>query len=224
MITTPTLPSIPIVLVFIMARSSDSNFLVALFRDKTFQAREIRRVVVLTFAYLAITTIMVGLFYHQMLGRLLDGMAPLLFVSEDMALANEAVPTLGSVLGTWLTAMLAVNAVITICLSVYITRKLGHPILAIKRSLREIGNGNLDVRLRASDNREFSELATELTTAMQSIRKQISAAKNGIEKVTGTDAITTDPEQMSQALNDCRHALDYFQVDDQRPKDNSKAA
>ena len=78
-----------------MARSSDSNFILAILRDKSFQAREIRRVVMLTFLYLAITTVLVGVFYHQMLGRLLDGMAPLLFVSEDMALANEALSLLG---------------------------------------------------------------------------------------------------------------------------------
>ena len=207
-----------------MARSSDSNFIVALFRDKTFQAREIRRVVLLTFMYLAITTVMVGVFYHQMLGRLIEGMAPLLFVSEDMSLANEAVPTLTSVLGTWLTAMLVVNALITISLGVYITRKLGHPILAIKRSLREIGNGNLDVRLRASDNHEFGEIASELSAAMSSIREQISAAKSGIEQVGKRQEASNSPEHIDQALNDCRHALDFFTVDANKAANEQKAA
>ena len=76
-----------------MARSSDSGFLGSLLRDKTFQAREIRRVLKLSLIYLAITTVMVGVFYHQMLGQILAGVSPLLFVSEDMALANDAVPT-----------------------------------------------------------------------------------------------------------------------------------
>lgn len=207
-----------------MARSSDSPFLIALFRDKTFQAREIRRVILLSFLYLAITTLLVGAFYHQMIGRLLDGMAPLLFVSEDMALANEAIPTLGAVLGKWLIAMLVVNALITVSLSVYITRRLGHPILAIKRTLREIGNGNLDVRLRSDDSREFGEISRELTAAMHAIRQQISAAKQGIASVgsVGSDANT------NQALNECRGALDYFQVDSDQafknPTDDNKAA
>lgn len=196
-----------------MARSSDSNFLVALLRDKTFQAREIRRVVLLTFLYLGITTVLVGAFYHQMLGRLLEGMAPLLFVSEDMALANEAVPTLGSVLGKWLIAMLVVNSIITISLSIYITRKLGHPILAIKRSLREIAAGNLDVRLRAADNKEFGEIASELTAAMSSIRQQINAAKSGIEQVKNGDNPSVSLEQMNKAITDCSDALDYFQTE-----------
>jgi len=207
-----------------MARSSDSNFIVALFRDKTFQAREIRRVVLLTFLYLAITTVMVGVFYHQMLGRLLEGMAPLLFVSEDMSLANEAVPTLASVLGKWLTAMLIVNALITVSLGVYITRKLGHPILAIKRSLREIGNGNLDVRLRAADNHEFGEIASELSAAMSSIREQISAAKSGIEQVGELQEASNSPEHIDQALNECRQALDFFTVDADKAANEQKAA
>jgi len=207
-----------------MARSSDSNFIVALFRDKTFQAREIRRVVLLTFLYLAITTVMVGVFYHQMLGRLLEGMAPLLFVSEDMSLANEAVPTLASVLGKWLTAMLIVNALITVSLGVYITRKLGHPILAIKRSLREIGNGNLDVRLRAADNLEFGEIASELSAAMSSIREQISAAKTGIEQVGELQEASNSPEHIDQALNECRQALDFFTVDADKAANEQKAA
>ncbi len=207
-----------------MARSSDSNFIVAIFRDKTFQAREIRRVVLLTFLYLGITTVLVGLFYHQMLGRLLEGMAPLLFVSEDMALANEAVPTLASVLGKWLIAMLVINALITVCLSIYITRRLGHPILAIKRSLREIGNGNLDVRLRAADSREFGEIAGELTAAVRSIREQISAAKSGIAQVGEIHDTSDEADKLNRAVNETRHALDYFQVDSSQSANDEKAA
>ena len=198
-----------------MARSSDSNFLLSLFRDKTFQAHEIRRVISLSVIYLIVTTALVGLFYHQMLGRLLEGMAPLLFVSEDMALANETIPALGSVLGKWLLAMLLVNAVITVTLGIFITRRLGQPILAIKRSLREVGNGNLDVRLRASDSLDFGEIATELEHAMQSVREQIAEAKNGIEAVAGDDNDGETPSEidMRQAIENCRLALDYFQVD-----------
>lgn len=184
-----------------MARSSDSVFPISLLRDRTFQAREIRRVMKLSLVYLAATTVLVGLFYHQMLGRLLDGMAPLLFVSEDMALATEAVPSLGAVLGNWLLAMIAVNVVITVALGIYITRKLGQPLLAIKRSLREIAGGNLDVQLRASDDREFGELTNELALALHSIRTRIAEAKQGLDGAS--------PEQ---SITDCRAALDWFQA------------
>lgn len=184
-----------------MTRSSDSIFPLALLRDRTFQAREIRRVMKLSAIYLAVTTVLVGVFYHQVLGNLLEGMAPLLFVSEDMALAAEAVPTLSSVLGKWLIAMLAVNVVITVALGVYITRKLGQPLLAIKRSLREIGAGNLDVRLRSSDDNEFGELVDELAAAMASVREHVRAAKSGL--ADGDD----------KSLADCRAALDWFSLD-----------
>lgn len=203
-----------------MARSSDYNFLVAFFRDKTFQAREIRRVIGLSFVYLLITTALVGVFYHQMLGRLLDGMAPLLFVSEDMALANEAIPAMSAVLSKWLIAMLGINAVITIFLGVYITRRLGQPILAIKRALNEVGNGNLDVRLRATDNNDFGEIASALTAAMRSIRLQISTAKHSMAQVTTLQqsVSATNDNQMDTALNNCRGALDFFQTDEEEPE------
>jgi methyl-accepting chemotaxis protein len=207
-----------------MARSSDSNFLLALIRDKTFQAREIRRVIALSFVYLAITTALVGVFYYQMLGSLLEGMAPLLFVSEDMALANEAVPALSAVLGKWLIAMLVVNMLITVAVSIYITRRLGHPILAIKRTLREIGNGNLDVQLRATDSSDFGEITSELSNALRSIREQIGAAKAGIKEVENIEVTPDNNDDLNNALHECRSALDFFQVDSDLSIDTSKAA
>lgn len=207
-----------------MARSSDSGFLGSLLRDKTFQAREIRRVLVLSLIYLAITTVMVGIFYHQMLGQILAGVSPLLFVSEDMALANDAVPTLSAVLGNWLTAMIVVNVIVTVSLSIYITRKLGQPILAIKRALRQIGDGRLDVRLRADDDKDFGDIADELTAAVGSIREQIAAAKSGIEQVGEVDQDGPDAKRLNDAINDCRHALDYFQVDIEDSIEDKKAS
>jgi len=208
-----------------MARSSDLPFPLSILRDRSFQAREIRRVIGLSTLYLGITTVLVGLFYGALLDSLLDGVAPLLFVSEDAVLAAEAVPALGHVLGRWLLAMLAINVVVTIALGVFITRRLGQPLLAIKRSLREIGAGNLDVRLRASDSRDFGEIAAELTQAMRSVREQVAAAKSGIEQVTASPAESSpeatgssataapDAESRERALAACRSALDWFKVD-----------
>ena len=199
-----------------MARSSDLPFPLSILSDRSFQAAEIRRVVAVSMLYLGITTVLVGLFYSRMLDALLDGVAPLLFVSEDAQLAADAVPALGDVLGRWLLAMLAVNVVVTVALGAFITRRLGRPILAIKRTLREIGAGNLDVRLRASDSREFGEIAGELTAAMRTVREQVAAAKTGIEQVT---VATDDADEASRerALAECRTALDWFQVDGDAP-------
>ena len=203
-----------------MTRSSDSPFPLSIFRDKTFQAREIRRVIALSLVYLLITTVLLGVFYQQMLGQLLQGAAPLFFVSEDMQLANEAIPAMTAVLGKWMLAMLAVNVIITIALGIYITRRLGQPLMAIKRSLREIGAGNLDVRLRASDSKDFGEIADELSIALSSIRRQIGAAKSELVLVDQPD---TKAEDIEQVLRNCRQALDYFQVNDNASND-SKAA
>lgn len=195
-----------------MSRSSDSFVLVGLFKDKSFQAREIRRVITLSFIYLAITTVLLGVFYSVMLDRLVSGSSPLLFVSEDAQLAAEAIPSLAGVLGKWLLAMLAINLCVTLALGIFITRKLGAPLMAIKRALREMGAGNLDVKLRESDTSEFGELAGELTAAISSVRAQIGAAKNEIEA-----AQQSDSENVDEAVRNCKLALDYFQVDEAQP-------
>jgi methyl-accepting chemotaxis protein len=207
-----------------MARSSDSVFPFAFLRDKTFQAAEIRRVLVLSMFYLFATTLIVGLFYNQIIGDLVEGVAPLFFVSEDMNLVNESVPSLTAVVTKWMLAMLLVNVLITVSLSVYIARKLGQPILAIKRSLKEIGNGNLDVKLRATDKSDFGEISEELQTAMQSVREQIAAAKQEIAQADEqSKASDADKDDMNQAVHNCKMALDFFQVDSANP-DQSKAA
>lgn len=200
-----------------MARSSDSIFFLSLIRDKSFQAREIRRVILLSLVYLLITTALVGLFYHHMLGSLLEGMSPLLFVSEDMAMTDEALPAMSSVLGRWMLVMLGVNAAITVALSIFITRKLGQPILAIKRALRDIGNGHLDVRLRSTDKNEFGEIADELTRAMHTVRLKISAAQESMADVTSMRKNSLDTpyqnDDIDEALANCSSALEFFQVD-----------
>ena len=194
-----------------MTRSTDLPFPFSLLADRSFQAAEVRRVIALSSLYLAVTTALVGLFYARLLDTLVDGVAPLLFVSEDARLAVEAVPALGEVLGRWLLVMLAVNVIVTLGVSLFVARRLGRPILALKRTLREVGAGNLDVRLRASDKREFGEIADELERAMRSVRAQVAAAKSGIERGAAPAA---DALERERALEECRSALAWFQVDD----------
>ena len=197
-----------------MARSSDSNFFLSLIRDKTFQAREIRRVILLAGIYLLVTTVLVGLFYHAILGKLIAGASPLFFVSEDMELFNEALPGMTSVLARWVIAMLVINVIITIGIGTYILRKLGHPILAIKRALREIGDGDLNVRLRDSDDKEFGEIADGLNTAMERIRTHVAEAKTEIEHLHELkDSPAANASDINEALENCHAALSYFNVE-----------
>lgn len=198
-----------------MARSSDSFFLLALFKDKTFQAREIRRVIAFATLYLVLTTIMLGLFYNQMLGQLVAGKSPMLFVSEDMGMLNEQIPSLSSVLGRWIVMMMVMNIVVTSMISIYIVRKLGQPLLAVKRALREIGDGNLNVRMRASDDNEFAELTEALSVAVSSINKQLSSAKNEMQQIHDLkEQPDLNAEQIDASLTNCKMALDYFITDE----------
>jgi len=206
-----------------MARSSDSNFLLSLLRDKTFQAREIRRVILLAGIYLLVTTVLVGIFYHTMLGKLIEGAAPLFFVSEDMALFNESIPGLTAVLTRWIIAMLVVNVIITAAIATYILRKLGHPILAIKRALGEIGDGDLNVRLRASDDKEFGEIAESLNAAMERVRAHVAEAKNEVANLSELqNSPAANASDINEALDNCSSALSYFSVE--RGGDDSSPA
>ena len=132
-----------------------------------------------------------------------------------MNLVNEAVPPLGAVLLRWLAAMMVINVALTMALGVYITRKLGHPLMAIRRALREVATGNLDVRLRETDNSEFGELSKELQHAMSVVRNQVAEAKASISEVDEGDVETS--------LQNAQNALNYFQIGNEHTSSNDSS-
>ena len=194
-----------------MARSSDAAFPLSLIRDKAFQIRQIRRVLFLTLFFIVQSTLVLGVFYHTFLGNLVAGNAPLLFASEDMGGLGESIPAMSSVLSKWLLVMLLVNGVICTGIAVYILRKLGNPILAINRALNEIGDGNLEVRLRTNDKREFNELCVALNRALEQVHSKISEARS-LTRVLETleNQPAPDEEAVRNALVECRDVLSYF--------------
>lgn len=195
-----------------MARASDSFFLLSLFRDQTFQMRQIRRVMVLAGIFVLVSTALLGLFYHYILGELVAGTGPMLFAADDIQRINQQMPNLSSVLGRWLIVMLVINVVITALVAVYITRKLGSPLLAIRRALREIGEGNLNVRLRASDSNEFSEVSDALNVALEQVQSRIKAAQTEAAISDLQDQPPPDAEQIRLALQNCQRELAYFET------------
>jgi len=131
-----------------------------------------------------------------------------------MGMLNEQIPSMGSVLGRWIVMMLVVNVVVTCLISMYIIKKLGQPLLAVKRALREIGEGNLDVRLRAEDDKEFAEVSEALQSAVVSINRQIAQAKMGMNSYQELQNSASNDEERAESLKSCRDALDYFTTDD----------
>lgn len=190
-----------------MARASDHNFVLALFRDKTFQAREIRRVLLFTTLYVALTTVLLGVFYHYMLGSMVAGVSPLMFVSEDMQQIDDGMPGMSAMLGKWLLLMLAVNLVVTLGAGIYIVRKLGAPIMALRRVIGEIGNGNFAVRVRKDKDSEFSEVFNTLADSTAKLRVEMDQAR---ELLT---CDSDDPAELKKALEQGREALTYFKTE-----------
>lgn len=189
-----------------MARASDHNFILALFRDQTFQACEVRRVLMFTTLYVALTTVLLGAFYHYMLGSMVQGVSPLMFVSEDMQSVDENVPRMSAMLGKWLLLMLGVNLVVTLAAGVYIVRKLGAPIMALRRCIREIGEGNFAVRVRQDKDNEFSDVFNTLADSTSQLRGKLDEVRAGL------DVVSDDPAELNQAIEQSRNALDYFKT------------
>jgi len=194
-----------------MARSSDAVFPLSLVKDKTFQMRQIRRVLWLTLFFVVQSTIVLGVFYHYLLGEMVAGTAPLLFASEDLQTLTESVPSTKEVMMRWIIIMLCVNALVTLGIGVYIMRKLGNPLLAIRRALNELGDGHLDVRLRSGDTKEFSELSDALNRALEQIQGKIEQARQQTRILdTLEQQPRPDAKEIEQALINCRDALGYF--------------
>jgi len=198
-----------------MARSSDAAFPLSLVRDKTFQFGQIRRVMWFTLFFIVQSTLVLGVFYYFLLGDIVDGTAPLLFTSEDMARMNEQIPSLTTVMGKWLVVMLLINAVVTTAIAIYVMRKLGNPILAMHRALNEIGDGNLNVRLRASDDKDFSELMVAMNRATKAIQQKVEEARAETEVLNNlTSQPEPNAEEIRDALKNCGDVLSFFREQD----------
>jgi len=208
-----------------MARSSDTVFPLSLIKDKAFQMRQIRRVLWLTLFFIVQSTIVLGVLYHYLLGEIVQGTAPLLFASEDLQLLTESVPTTRDVMMRWVFVMLGINALLTCAIGVYIMRKLGNPLLAIRRALNELGDGNLDVRLRSGDSQEFAELSDALNRALEQIQNKIEEARQQTRILdTLEQQPRPDAKEVEQALSNCRDVLNFFNQgkvsNEQRPAAN----
>lgn len=206
-----------------MARASDSSFPMSLFKDKTFQLRQIRRVLTLTVFFIVQSTLVLGIFYYFLLGNIVEGQSPLLFASEDLAKMDDRIPSISSVMMTWLGVMMAINAVAMLVLGIYIMRKLGSPIMAMHRALTEMGSGNLNVRLREADSKEFSELCNALNRATETIQEKVEEARQ-LTRIA--EALDQQPlpnnEEVQQALANCNNVLSFFE--DSKNIDNNRSA
>jgi len=169
-----------------MARSSDAGFPLSLIRDKAFELTQIRRVLLFTVFFIAQSTLVLGVFYHAFLGRVVAGNAPMLFASEDLGSLADAVPPMSTVLSQWLIVMLLVNAVVSTAVAIYI-------------------------RLRVGDSREFGELSEALNRALEQVHLKISQARELTRVIeTPDDQPAPDEAAVRTAMSRCRDVLSYF--------------
>lgn len=195
-----------------MARATDAIFPISLWRDKAFQLKQVRRVLWLALFFVVQTTLLLGVFYHQWLGKLVAGNSPLLFASEELGLIDERIPSVGSAMGQWLLIMLAINAVLMLGLGLYILRRMANPQLALTRALNEIGDGHLNVRLRTGDKEEFNEVCEALNRALEKVQNHIDDARRQAAIIESLDQQPYPDEQaMRDALERCHASLAFFE-------------
>ena len=191
-------------------------------RDKTFQLRQIRRVLFLTVFFIVQSTLVLAIFYHAFLGNVVEGNAPLLFASEDIGSLTDAIPAMSTVLTKWMLVMLALNSIVTLSIAVYILRRLGNPILAIRRALNEIGDGNLNVRLRVNDSDEFGELVEALNRALEKVNSKVQDARELSRLVETLDnQPRPDDKAVRDALTGCNEVLRFFDSEEAASNDES---
>jgi len=131
-----------------------------------------------------------------------------------MARLNEQIPSVGTVMLRWLLVMLGLNALVTAVICIYIMRRLGSPILAIDRALNDIGDGNLNVRLRETDSGEFNELCVSLNRATAKIQSRIEAVREEVRVLESLDTQPApSPEDVHNAVQNCRNVLSFFRAD-----------
>ncbi len=186
-------------------RSSDAFYIKALLTDKTFQAREIRRVLVFAVVYAVITTALLGVFYHYMIGGLVAGVSPLLFAAEDMDKLDQQLPGMVETLARWLVIMLVLNLSMTVAVGVYIVRRLGGPLLAIKRVVRQIGEGDMTTRLRRGSDEKFGDLFDTLTRTVETLHERIASAKDHLNDLEAQDVNASTRASIEALANDLRH-------------------
>ena len=121
--------------------------------------------------------------------------------------------------------MLCVNALSMLCIGIYLVRKLGNPILAIRRALDEIAAGNLNVRLRQGDANEFTELYVSLNEALEQVQQKVEAAREetrivsppATDQASDVDSRPTVAD-VEQALMNCRNVLSFFREPSLQPQ------
>lgn len=194
-----------------MARSSDAVFPLSLLRDKAFEMRQIRRVLFLSLFFVIQSTLVLGVFYHVFLGNLVAGNAPVFFVSEDISSVSDAIPAMGTVLKKWMLVMMLINAIVTTAIAVYVLRRMGSPLLAMRRVLNEMGEGNLNTRLRENDSQEFAEISEAFNHAIAQVNNRIRKAQDLTDIVdTLEEQPDSDESGVIHAIAECREVLSFF--------------
>ena len=84
----------------------------------------------------------------------------------------------------------------------------------MKRALREIGDGKLNVRMRTTDDEEFGEITQALASAVSSINRHVAAAKGEMAQIeTLRQQPAVNQQELDTSLTNCKIALDYFVTD-----------
>jgi methyl-accepting chemotaxis protein len=148
------------------------------------------------------------------------------FVNSRLSIVSTADYILPALIGSGLVSI-ALISIATAVVVMYLSHRIAGPLFRIERSAKEIGSGNLAIKIRLRSTDEITRMADGLNEMTESLRKSLSGIKSQSddlgEKIDSLIALCRDKpslpqeiqnvlEDLSAKKNELNKAIDYFRL------------
>ena len=140
--------------------------------EQGFKQRQLLRVFAFTTAYVAISSVAVGVFYSALMGPLM---------AADLPLGAGRPLGVGQAVTVWATLMMGLSALFATTTGLYFGHKLAGPIYRFKTELRRIAEGKPVRRIVLREGDEFHDVADVLNAALERVERAESALVDRLE-------------------------------------------
>ena len=182
-----------------------------LFEEPGLHTSAIRKVLMLSAAFVLLSTGIVAVFHYQLVSQVTAGSGPMLFIPDEMQAVYDSLPGVSDIVGRYLAIMLGLNLVVVGAIVYYAIHKLGRPLVLLRRYIHALGEGQLDIDIQLAKNDELNDIADSLSEATARIHMMILAIKDNVDLLE-SQADQADPQTISIVVDGCRAALAYFET------------
>lgn len=182
--------------------------------EKSFHARQLRRLFFLTVLVLLVYTIIFGVFYSYIVDKLLSSQIANDLLPEELMELSSIIPGVRETLIWSIIVIMLLNIVMTLIVGVIITHKLASPLYHFKMAAKKMGEGRLDVSIHLNRGDEFKDLAKDLNSAIARIQLMIMAVKENVLVLESELDLKHLDKRLKDAIDGCHEALTYFETVD----------